>query len=451
MMEVTLDSFGGKGDGVFDNTEAFKKAFDELRHNDGGKLIVKEGKWLTGPLDLYSDTELHLEKGAVISFISDAMLYEPVYTRWEGVNCYAMHSCIRAYNQRNVSITGDGVIDGNGKYWWELRNAKRISGQKSPVEPYELRLAELNPGYENQPGGGGGRENQFLRPCLVEFSECTDVSIEGVKFINSPFWTIHPLYSNWVSFRNITIENPSDAPNTDGIDIDSCTNVAVVGCNVSVGDDGICLKSGAGADGIKKAKPTEHVLVKNCIVKNAHGGIVIGSETAAGIRHVLAENSSFPGTDRGIRVKSRRGRGGDIFDIKLCNLNMENNLCPIAINMYYKCGITDKTSPLFSLEKQPVTDETPRIHDLEITGIKAKKCRASAGLIVGLPESPIDNLVIKNCEFSTDESSDVSPMESDMFYGLPEVKVKSFRIRNAPGASFENVKIEGPKDVFIYE
>ena len=130
---------------------------------------------------------------------------------------------------------------------------------------------------------------------------------------------------------------------------------------------------------------------------------------------------------------------------------MDDTLCPIAMNMYYKCGVTDQKSPLFSLEKQPVTSETPRIHDVKIIGCTGKNCKASAGFIVGLPEMPIDNLEIRDCHFTTDESSDRSPMESDMFYGLPEVSVKSFRVRNAPGAKFENVRIDGPKETFIYE
>ena len=451
MTEITLSSCGGKGDGNFDNTPIFKHAIDTLKTAGGGRLVVEKGVWLTGAIDLLSDTELYLAQGAEIRFIADPMIYEPVKTRWEGVECFAMHALLRAEGQTNVSISGQGVIDGNGAFWWDLRNKKRAAGQKAPQEAYEKRLAALNPGYENQPGGGGGRENQFLRPCLAEFINCTDVSVRGVTFRNSPFWTIHPLFSTWVRLSGVTVENPADAPNTDGIDIDSCTNVVIEDCTVSVGDDGICLKSGSGADGIRAGKPTENVLVKNCVVKNAHGGIVIGSETAAGIRNVLAENSEFPGTDRGIRIKSRRGRGGDIANIRLRKLKMTDNLCPIAINMFYKCGVNDPASPLFSLEKQSVTAETPRIHDVLIEDCSAVGCKASAGFIAGLPESPVEHLVIKNCTFATDESSERKPAESDMFYGIPEVSAKSFRMINAPNAQFDGTIIEGPDSPFLSE
>jgi polygalacturonase len=451
MKSCTLETYGGKADGLFDNTAAFKAAFADLAQAGGGKLTLSAGKWCSGPVQLLSNTTLELAEGSVLSFIPEPERYTPVFTRWEGVECYAMHACLLALKQKNVTVTGKGVIEGNGRTWWELKNAKKAARQTGPQESYEKKLAALNPGYENQPGGGGGREIQFLRPCLAEFNCCENVVLEGVTLVESPFWTVHPLYTHDLVIRNVTIENPKDAPNTDGIDVDSCVGVEITGCSVSVGDDGICLKSGSGPDGIRVNKPTENVTIKDCTVRWSHGGIVIGSETAAGIRHVLAENCHLDGTDRGIRIKSRRGRGGDIFDITLKNLKMENNLCPIAINMYYKCGITDQSSPLFSLDKQPVTAETPHIHAVSISGITATGCKASAGFIVGLPEAPIENLTIRDCVFSTDETSPASPMDSDMFYGLPDVSVKSFRILNAPGAEFSNVKIDGPKDVFIYK
>ncbi len=451
MIDLRIEDFGGKNDGNFNNTNAFALAFAELARNGGGKLTVGKGTWSTGPIEIPSDTTLVLDDGAELSFIPDPNLYPPAFTRWEGVECFAMHPLILSTHTKNVKITGKGTINGNGKAWWDLKKAKKDRGQTKPEDSYELVLASMNAGFENQPGGGGGREIQFLRPTLVEFSFGENITFEGVKLIDSPFWTVHPLYVKNINLKNLHIENPYTAPNTDGIDIDSCENVTIEGCFVSVGDDGICIKSGSGPDGIRCNKPTVNVEIKNCTVRNAHGGIVLGSETAAGMSHIHASDCDLSGTDRGIRIKSRRGRGGDIFDIELKNLVMNDTLCPIAMNMYYKCGITDTKSPLFSLEKQPVTSETPRIHDVKIIGCKAKNCKASAGFIVGLPEMPIDNLEIRDCDFSTDETSDRSPMESDMFYGLPEVTVKSFRVRNAPGAKFSNVKIEGPKETFIYE
>jgi polygalacturonase len=184
-------------------------------------------------------------------------------------------------------------------------------------------------------------------------------------------------------------------------------------------------------------------------VQDGHGGIVIGSETAAGIFNVTAENCAFKGTDRGIRIKTRRGRGGQIQDLSFHNLVMENNLCPLAINMYYRCG-ADLSDGFFSLESQPVTAATPAIKNISISDIRAIGCKASAGFIAGLPESPIENLSISNCDFSTDECSPVNPDESDMFLGLPPVQEKSFRILNAKDPAFSAVTIRGPKEAFIY-
>lgn len=451
MKEITLESFGGKADGKFNNTNSFALAFAELARNGGGKLTLTKGIWATGPIDISSDTTLEIEEGAELFFIAEPTLYPPVFTRWEGVECFAMHPLVYSSHSKNVKITGKGTINGNGEPWWNLKKAKKDAGQKEPVESYEKLLAAMNPGYENQPGGGGGREIQFLRPSLVEVSFAQNITIEGVSIKNSPFWTVHPLYVKNLTLKNLHIENPYTAPNTDGIDVDSCEDVLIENCFVSVGDDGICIKSGSGPDGIRTNKPTVNVEIKGCTVRNAHGGIVLGSETAAGMSGIHASDCDLSGTDRGIRIKSRRGRGGDINDIELKNLVMNDTLCPIAMNMYYKCGITDQQSPLFSLEKQPVTSETPRIHNVKIIGCKGTGCKASAGFIVGLPEMPIDNLEIRDCHFTTDETSDRSPMESDMFYGLPEVSEKSFRIWNAPGLKLENVKIEGPKETFIYK
>jgi len=451
MMNLKLEEFGGVADGKTNNSGAFALAFAELARNGGGKLTLSKGVWATGPIDIPSDTNLVIEEGAELSFLTDPELYTPAFTRWEGVECFAMHPLVFSSHTKNVSITGKGTINGNGETWWTTVKEKKARKQAKPELPCELALARLNPGFEGQAGGGGGRETQFLRPSLVEFSFCENALIEGVKIINSPFWTVHPLYVKGLTLKNLHIENPYSAPNTDGIDVDSCEDVKIIDCFVSVGDDGICIKSGSGPDGIRVNKPTKNVEVRGCTVRNAHGGIVLGSETAAGMSGIHAYDCDFSGTDRGIRIKSRRGRGGDINDIELRNLVMNDTLCPIAMNMYYKCGITDTKSPLFSLEKMPVTSETPRIHNVKIIGCKGTGCKASAGFIVGLPEMPIDNLEIRDCYFTTDESSDRSPQESDMFYGLPEVSVKSFRVRNAPGAKFENVKIEGPKETFIYE
>ncbi|MDR0623673.1 MAG: glycoside hydrolase family 28 protein [Treponema sp.] len=449
MNEYSLSFFGGRGDGQTDNSGAFAAALEALKEGKGGTLRVERGIWRTGPLELFSNTAVHLEAGAVISFIPEPERYRPVYTRWEGICCYAMHPCVFSRDQEHIRLTGAGSLDGNGLVWWNLLRDKRRRGQRRPESPVEQELARLNRGFEKQPGGGGGRDIQFLRPPLVQFLNCRDVGIENIHLANSPFWTLHPVFCEGFIIRGLSISNPPQAPNTDGIDVDSCENVCIENCHISVGDDGIALKSGSGEEGIKTGKPCRGVVVRGCTVEYGHGGIVMGSETAGGIFQVLAEDCRFLGTDRGIRIKTRRGRGGAIRDLEFRNIIMEDNLCPVAVNMYYRCG-ADISDGFFSSEPQPVNAATPSVKNIRISRVRASGCRASAGFIAGLPESPVENLVMDQCEFSTDEQSGVSPGESDMFLGIPEVEEKSFRLLHVKNIECEGVHIQGPAEAFIY-
>jgi polygalacturonase len=449
MFEKNISEFGGRGDGQFDNSNAFATAFEALKRAGSGTIRVGAGVWRTGPIELFSNTTFILEEDAIVSFIADTERYRPVLTRWEGVECYAMKPLVFADGRKNIVISGKGVFDGSGDAWWTTLAEKRGRGQMSPETDMERELARLNPGYERQPSGGGSREMQFLRPPLMQFRYCSNILLEGFTLKNSPFWTLHPLFCSGVTIRGLTISNPPDAPNTDGIDIDSCYGALVEGCEVAVGDDGIVIKSGSGEDGVRINKPSENIMVRRCTVRDGHGGIVIGSETAAGIFNVIAEDCLFKGTDRGVRIKTRRGRGGEICNLLFRRLTMENNLCPIAINMFYRCG-TNFSEELFKLEPMPVVSTTPSIKNISIEHIHSFGCRASAGFMAGLPESPIENLIVTDCEFSTNEADSSSPDKSDMFLGLPSVTSKSFRVLNVRNPIFSNVRIYGPKEAFVY-
>jgi polygalacturonase len=449
MIEHSIVSFGGLGDGVNDNSNAFHVGLNAIKNAGGGILRVGEGIWRTGPLEIFSHTTLLLDEGAVVSLIPEPARYTPVWTRWEGLECYAMHPCVFATGQEDIAIRGKGAIDGNGQYWWDAVREKKSGGQNRPQTPEELALAALNPGYENQPSGGGGRNIQFLRPPLVQFYNCSKILLEGITLRNSPFWTIHPVYCTGLVISALSVINPSDAPNTDGVDIDSCDDVLIENSHVTVGDDGIALKSGSGEDGIRVGKPCRRIKVRDCTIESGHGGIVIGSETAGGVCEVLAENCLFRGTDRGIRIKTRRGRGGTIQDLEFRKLTMENNLCPLAINMFYRCG-AEHSDTYFSTEALPVDSTTPAIRNIRIADIKAIGCLASAGFIVGLPESPVESLSVRRCEFSTDEHSGISPDESDMFLGLPQIIEKGIRLLNVRNVEFSEVKVSGPKEAFVY-
>ncbi|QQO10821.1 glycoside hydrolase family 28 protein [Breznakiella homolactica] len=448
MKSIDLNQYSGVPDGKTDNSAAFKNALEALRDAGGGVLTVGPGTWMTGPVELFSNTTLELDEKALVRFIPEPELYQPVLTRWEGIECYGMHPCVFASGQENITIRG-GRFDCGGQVWWEILDRKRRSGQKEPVDPIEKKIASLNPGYTEQPGGGGGREIQFLRPPAIQFFSCKKIRLETFHVSNSPFWTVHPVYCDNIVIDGIKITNPHNSPNTDGIDIDSCTDVTIINCDIGVGDDGIVLKSGSGKDGIRVNRPTRKVHVKNCTVGDGHGGIVIGSETAGGIFDVLAEDCTFSGTDRGIRIKTRRSRGGAIENLRFRNLVLTENLCPFVINMYYRCGASLEDG-YFSLDAQPVDNTTPSVKNVELVNIKATGCLASAGFIAGLPESPAENITVRDCIFSTNEESTVSPDDSDMALGIPPVREKSFRIINAKNLNFINTTVEGPAEPFLY-
>ncbi len=412
-----------------DASSIINKALIEMQGK--GRVIFPAMAIKTSGIDIPSDSHLHFEDGARLEFVDSFDAYPPVFTRWEGVDCYAMHPLIFINNAHNVKITGKGCLDGNGKTWWDYIYYRRAE-QQEPVTDIEKSFALLNPDYKSQPGGGGGRQTQFLRPTMLQIYKSSNVLLEDFSLINSPFWTFHPIYSSNITVRNVNIINPYETPNTDGMDIESSTDIKIEDCIVDVGDDGIALKSGSGDQGIKANSPTKNVVIKNCTVKKAHGGFVIGSETASGFENIDVSDCKFFGTDRGIRIKTRRGRGGKISNIKISNVYMEDTICPITINMYYKWGSDDEK--LYSLEKQPITSSTPSISNITIENIKSINSK-SAGFIAGLPEMPIENVVIKNCSLKVDDSNP-EVFEIEMFKGIPTSTYKGIRIINA------DVKVE---------
>ena len=413
------------------------------------KVVLRGGIFKTGPIDIPSDTELRIEEDSILRFIPEFGEYGPVYSRWEGVKCWCMHPCIFIDNAENVVLSGKGTVDGSGDVWWKEYQGQKENGISSPSTPIELRFQAMNPDYESQPGGGGGRQIQFLRPPLLQIKDSNNVSVKELFFTNSPFWTIHPLFSKNLHIDGIHVRNPKDAPNTDGIDIESCSDVVVENSLVEVGDDGIALKSGSGISGIRDGVPSENVMIRGCHVKWAHGGAVIGSETAAGIHNIHVEDCFFDGTDRGIRIKTRRGRGGSIHDLFFKNIKMVDNLCPFVINMFYKCGATDMD--LFSLSSLPVTEETPEIYGVYIDSCTATGCLSSAGMIVGLPERPVAGVEIRNSEFSVADKNNRDISESDMYKGIPTPKSRGFRIRYANDVSLEGLSVECEGDGIIIE
>ncbi len=370
---------------------------NRLSKDSGGKIILLPGIHKSKPIKLDSKIHLELSEGATLLFSPDFSHYSPVFTRWEGTECHALRAMIFVDSACNVKITGNGIIDGQGDFWWKAYRDLRKNIISDPVKKIMDTLGPLNKNIKAG-SGGGGIETNFLRPSLLQVKDCVNVEISGITLKDSAFWNTHILYSTNVSLNGVKFVNPSDAPNTDGLDIDSSSFVTVENCKFDVGDDCLCLKSGMDADGYRVGKSTNNVKIKKCTMNNGHGGVVFGSETSGGINNIDISDCTMNGTDRGIRIKTRRGRCGNIENIAIKNIAMNNVICPIVVNMYYRCGAKPQDIEyLSSLEPKDVrNDSTPFVNNIEIKNLVATNVKSAGLFFLGLPESKIRNLHLED-------------------------------------------------------
>ena len=416
--QVKLTDFGGVGDGITLNTEAFAKAIDALSQQGGGKLVVPQGVWHTGPIVLKSNIELNLKAGAVILFAADETLYPIIETSFEGLDTRRLQSPLSAKGAENIAITGKGVIDGNGQYW------RPVKKDKVTAKHWKQLLAipgsqEMKPGYwvpsegyargekganMNVPSAQTEEEwnaiKRFLRPVMISLVQCKNVLLKGVIFQNSPAWNLHPLMCENVIIDQVLVRNPSYAQNGDALDLESCKNALIVNSRFDAGDDGICIKSGKDADGRRRGIPCENVVVNGCTVFAGHGGFVVGSEMSGGVKNIEVENCQFLGTDVGLRFKSTRGRGGIVENIYVKNVSMTDiKTDAITFNMYYGGKsvaemMEDGDNP-DNTTKVPVTEETPIFRNIDIKNIVCNGA-GRAMEFNGLPEMPIDGITLQN-------------------------------------------------------
>lgn len=319
-------------------TELINKVIDRCSKEGGGRVVIPAGTWLTGPITLKSNVNLHLEEGATLLFTSDLKEYPIVRTRWEGVDCYNYQPMVYAFEQENIAITGKGTLDGGGKFenWWRMCGARHFGWEEGIVSQKIGRpiLLEWNekgvPVEQRRLGDGYGMRVQLVNPMM-----CKNVLIEGVTMLRSPFWVIHPALCDNVIVRNVHVQN--EGPNGDGCDPDACKNVLIEGCYFDTGDDCIAIKSGRNRDG-RDGRPSENIIVRNCRMKNGHGGVVIGSEISGGYRNLFVENCQMdsPLLDRVIRIKTNNCRGGIIENVYVRNVEVgECKEAVLKINLIY--------------------------------------------------------------------------------------------------------------------
>ncbi|MBR3449376.1 MAG: glycoside hydrolase family 28 protein [Bacteroidales bacterium] len=430
--EVALTDFGGVGDGVTLNTDAFAKAIAALSEKGGGRLVVPAGIWLTGPIGLANHIELRVEKDAVIVFSTDQDLYPIIDTNFEGLDVRRCLSPIHAEGAHDIAITGGGIIDGSGDAWREVKRRKVSDDQWKvvlqrggllsddgktwfPDEGYAKARATAGSLNYPDPSLDEQEIKTFLRPVLVSLRECSRVLIEDCTFQNSPCWNLHPLYCQDVVIRGITVRNPHYSANGDGIDIDACENVILTDSSFDVGDDAICIKSGKDEDGRRHARKCRNLIISDCTVYHGHGGFVVGSEMSGGVENIHVTRCRFIGTDVGLRFKSTRGRGGLVKDIWCDHIYMKDIVTyGVIFNLYYAGVAATDMDPDAKSDIQPVDETTPEFRDIHVSDVLCAGAD-QAVFINGLPELPVRNIDFHDSNFTAKKGEEVHFAENITF------------------------------------
>lgn len=446
------------------NTSNIQSAIDNAHKNGGGVVLVPSGLWITGPLQIKSNVNLHLAKGALLQFSDDRLQYPIVETTWEGQVAYRCQAPLSARNQTNVAITGEGTIDGAGHVWKSVKKSKLTDSQwQSLIQsggvhdgktwfPSQASKIGHESSWANKITEGKTMADyesvrDFLRPNFVSFINCDVVLIDGPTFNNSPAWTLHPLMCRHTSILNATVINPWYGQNNDAIDLESCRYGILDNCTFDTGDDAITIKSGRDAEGRKRGIATENFIITNTTVLHGHGGFVIGSEMSGGVNNLFVNNCTFLGTDIGLRFKTTRGRGGSVHDIFISNIHMTKIVGEaILFDMYYaaKDPISllgdDQAAP--EIKEEPITEATPEFKDFYMENIHC--IGASAAIVMnGLPEKNIENIQIVNASFQSNQGLKINDAHKIIIKDivLTHKEGLPLLVNNASDILLENVEI----------
>jgi polygalacturonase len=374
-----------------DNTQAIAAAIQACHQAGGGKVLVTEGRYVTGPIHLLSNVNLHIDENATIAFLTDPQAYlPPVFTRWEGMEIMGYSPLIYARQQTNVAITGKGILDGqaNKTTWWPWKgnNFSSVNWGVEGVPTQAAAREKLMRDVEaNRPVAERiYAEGSYLRPAFVQPYECKNLLIQGVTITNAPFWLLNPVLCENVTIDGVTLS--SHGPNSDGCDPESCKNVIIKNCLFDTGDDCIAIKSGRNADGRRINVPSENILISHCKMRSGHGGVVIGSEISGGVRNIFVEHCemSSPELERGIRIKTNSVRGGVIENFFIRNVTIGEVKTAIVIDFQYEEGDSGKFTPI--------------VRNIQIQNLQCEKA-GQVFQIRGYARSPITNLGLRDCKF----------------------------------------------------
>jgi len=463
---VSIKKFGAVADGYFLNTKAINSAIDAMNKKGGGVVLVPAGLWLTGPIVLKNNIDLHLTDAATLLFTADKNQYPLVQANWEGLPQWRNQSPISATNASNIAITGKGIIDGNGDVWRAVKSDKLTQSQwKKKIEsggvlsddkktwyPSEgfMKGSKMpaNPGMISADRDAAFYESikDFLRPNLLLLTSCKNILLEGVTFQNSPAWCLHPLMCENLTVRNVFVKNPWYAQNGDGIDVESCKNVLIENSIFDVGDDALCMKSGRDVEGRKRGMPTENVIIRGCTVYSSHGGFVIGSEMSGGARNIYVNNCTFVGADIGLRFKTTRGRGGVVENIFIKDIYMKDIPAEaILFDMYYMAkdpvALAGEKRELPKVEFKAVDETTPVFKNFHISNVYCNG--AEKGIFIrGLPEMHVKDIVLENMVLQAKKGIDVQEASGITFKNIKVISEDTdpvIDIVQSDGLVFDNI------------
>jgi polygalacturonase len=446
---TSIIKFGAVSDGNTLNTKSINGAIEACNKKGGGVVLVPAGLWLTGPVILQSNVNLHLADGATLLFTKDHNEYPLVKANWEGLPQMRNQSPVSATNATNIAITGKGIIDGNGDSWRAVKKDKLTESQwKKLTESGGIVGEDKRTWYPSEgfmkgskmPSNPGAISpdrdaafyasiKDFLRPNLLLLTNCKYILLEGVTFQNSPAWCLHPLMSEHLTVKDVFVKNPWYAQNGDGIDVESCKNVLIENSTFDVGDDALCMKSGRDEEGRKRGMATENIIIRGCTVYAAHGGFVIGSEMSGGARNIYVSNCTFLGTDIGLRFKTTRGRGGIVENIFINDIYMKDIPAEaILFDMYYMAkdpvALAGEKRELPKVELKPVDETTPQFRNFHISNVYCNG--AEKGIFVrGLPEMHVKDIVLENMVLQAKKGIDVQEASGIAFKNIKMISAET--------------------------
>ena len=398
------------------NADAINRAINYISEKGGGTVVIPEGIWFTAPIEIKSDVELRIEKNAILKFSKDIDQYPLIITNYEGQECIRAKSPITAENAINIGITGGGVIDGSGDLWRPVKQFKLTDRQWEALmkkSQYTIDTKEGGIWMPTESSFKGNEHNiqldaenalekaseyyDFYRPVMVSLRHCKRILLDGVTFMNSPAWNIHPFFCENVTIDNIKVRNPYYAQNGDGIDVESCTNVHIHHSVFETGDDAICIKAGKNAIARTIDGPCSNIYIHDCVVNEGHGGFVIGSEMSRGVKDILVENCTFIGTDVGVRIKSALGRGGVVENITIRNIDMVNIKGEaVILTMGYVLNLLNRNETI-AMDNE---EDVPYFRNIDMDGIVCTDCKEFAKIepLNGRPDT-IKDVVINKQKF----------------------------------------------------